>query len=65
MEFFWLYFDIYFSYDLDNLRVFGDVGMVGVVVDLVEDMKVYIDLFKYDVCIFIVIRIMLWFFGVL
>ena len=30
-----------FSYDSDNPRVHGDVGMAGVAVDSVEDMKVY------------------------
>ena len=28
------------GYDSDNERVFGDVGMAGVAVDSVEDMKV-------------------------
>ena len=30
-----------FSYDSDNPRVPGDVGMAGVAVDTVEDMKVH------------------------
>ena len=30
-----------FRYDSDNPRVHGDVGMAGVAVDSVEDMKVY------------------------
>ena len=38
--------------------------MAGVAVDLVEDMKVYIDLFNCDACIFIATQIMLWFSGV-
>ena len=59
MELFQLHLDIYLSYDSDNPRVHGDVGMAGVAVDLVEDMKVYIDLFKYDVCILIATQIML------
>ena len=29
------------GYDSDNPRVFGDVGMAGVAVDSVEDMKVF------------------------
>ena len=29
-----------FSYDSDNPRVEGDVGMAGVAIDTVEDMKV-------------------------
>lgn len=30
-----------FRYDSDNPRVHGDVGMAGVAVDSVEDMKVF------------------------
>ena len=37
----WLFFYfIYHRYDSDNPRVHGDVGMAGVAVDSVEDMKV-------------------------
>ena len=37
----WLFFYfIYRRYDSDNPRVHGDVGMAGVAVDSVEDMKV-------------------------
>ena len=35
------FLNIDFSYDSDNPRVPGDVGMAGVAVDTVEDMKVY------------------------
>jgi len=31
---------LFFRYDSDNPRVHGDVGMAGVAVDSVEDMKV-------------------------
>lgn len=34
------FFFIYHRYDSDNPRVHGDVGMAGVAVDSVEDMKV-------------------------
>ena len=34
-------------YDSDNPRVHGDVGMAGVAVDSVEDMKVYLSCSKY------------------
>ena len=34
------FFFIYRRYDSDNPRVHGDVGMAGVAVDSVEDMKV-------------------------
>jgi len=33
---------IFLRYDSDNPRVHGDVGMAGVAVDSVEDMKVSI-----------------------
>ena len=37
----WLFFYfVYHRYDSDNPRVHGDVGMAGVAVDSVEDMKV-------------------------
>lgn len=36
-------FVIYCGYDFDNLCVVGDVGKVGVVIDIVEDMKVLFD----------------------
>ena len=37
----WLFFYfVYRRYDSDNPRVHGDVGMAGVAVDSVEDMKV-------------------------
>ena len=35
-----VFFFIYHRYDSDNPRVHGDVGMAGVAVDSVEDMKV-------------------------
>ena len=35
-----VFFFIYRRYDSDNPRVHGDVGMAGVAVDSVEDMKV-------------------------
>ena len=35
-----MFFLLLFSYDSDNPRVHGDVGMAGVAVDSVEDMKV-------------------------
>ena len=35
-----LFFPVYHRYDSDNPRVHGDVGMAGVAVDSVEDMKV-------------------------
>ena len=35
-----LFFSVYHRYDSDNPRVHGDVGMAGVAVDSVEDMKV-------------------------
>ena len=34
------FFFVYHRYDSDNPRVHGDVGMAGVAVDSVEDMKV-------------------------
>ena len=33
-------FIYFFRYDSDNIRVHGDVGMAGVAIDTVEDMKV-------------------------
>lgn len=33
----------YISYDSDNPRVYGDVGMAGVAIDSVEDMKSLFD----------------------
>ena len=39
---------IYCRYDSDNPRVHGDVGMAGVAVDSVEDMKVYFICFIYN-----------------
>lgn len=38
--FLFLFFFVYHRYDSDNPRVHGDVGMAGVAVDSVEDMKV-------------------------
>ena len=38
--FFVFCFFVYHRYDSDNPRVHGDVGMAGVAVDSVEDMKV-------------------------
>ena len=35
-----VFFFLYHRYDSDNPRVHGDVGMAGVAVDSVEDMKV-------------------------
>ena len=35
-----VFFFIFHRYDSDNPRVHGDVGMAGVAVDSVEDMKV-------------------------
>jgi len=49
---------IYFTplrYDSDNPRVPGDVGMAGVAVDTVEDMKVVIT-HQLDTCLFSNIR---------
>ena len=37
---------IFLSYDSDNPRVHGDVGMAGVAVDSVEDMKVCLIFFN-------------------
>lgn len=37
---------IFLRYDSDNPRVHGDVGMAGVAVDSVEDMKVYLICFN-------------------
>lgn len=34
---------MWFSYDSDNPRVYGDVGMAGVAIDSVEDMKALYD----------------------
>ena len=34
------FYTVSFRYDSDNPRVHGDVGMAGVAVDSVEDMKV-------------------------
>lgn len=33
----------FFRYDSDNPRVYGDVGMAGVAIDSVEDMKTLFD----------------------
>ena len=33
----------FFRYDSDNPRVYGDVGMAGVAIDSVEDMKTLYD----------------------
>lgn len=38
-----LIFSCYFSYDSDNPRVVGDVGMAGVAIDSVEDTKLLFD----------------------
>ena len=35
-----MYYFLWSSYDSDNPRVPGDVGMAGVAIDSVEDMKV-------------------------
>lgn len=40
-----------FSYDSDNPRVTGDVGMAGVAIDSVEDMKVNRYVISLDVVI--------------
>ena len=37
------YFFFIFSYDSDNPRVLGDVGMAGVAIDSVEDMRLLFD----------------------
>ena len=36
-------FSMFRGYDSDNERVYGDVGMAGVAVDSVEDMKALFD----------------------
>ena len=38
-----LILNIYWRYDSDNERVSGDVGMAGVAIDSVEDMKILFD----------------------
>ena len=37
-----------FRYDSDNPRVSGDVGMAGVAIDSVEDMKILFDQIPLD-----------------
>ena len=36
------------GYDSDNVRVLGDVGMAGVAIDSVEDMKILFDQIPLD-----------------
>ena len=37
------------GYDSDHPRVTGDVGMAGVAIDTVEDMKVYLKVLRIDI----------------
>ncbi len=37
------WYSLYIRYDSDNVRVYGDVGMAGVAIDSVEDMKALFD----------------------
>lgn len=48
---------IYRGYDLDNFRVRGDVGMVGVVIDIVEDIKIFFDgIFLENMLVFMIMN---------
>ena len=43
-----LYIFFFCSYDSDNVRVRGDVGMAGVAIDSIEDMKILFDEIPLD-----------------
>ena len=38
-----IWYSLFIRYDSDNPRVYGDVGMAGVAIDSVEDMKALFD----------------------